>query len=210
MDEIIKSGSVNDGWLGVSLISPDRDTMQALGLEGKQGSLAAQVFLGSPADKGGIRPGDFITHVNKKEIRGTNQLTQTVGDIRPGERGVFTVIRDGSSRDFTVQIEARTDTIAAENNKLWPGLMAISLTDEMRTSLNLEKDAQGLYVIQVIADSPASIVGIQRGDRITAVNDTPVKDLSSFYKALREKTDKELWFSFIRGDNTLDSLKFKR
>ena len=210
MDEIIKSGSVNDGWLGVSLVAPDREMMQALGVEGKHGALAAQVFLGSPADKGGIRAGDFITHVNNREVRGTNQLTQIVGDIRPGERGVFTVIRDGSTREFNVQIEARTDAVAAENSKLWPGLMAVILNDEARTRLGLAKDAQGLYVIQVIANSPAAIVGIQPGDRITAVNDTPVRDLSSFYRAIREKTDKELWFSFIRGDSALDSLKFKR
>jgi C-terminal processing protease CtpA/Prc len=51
---------------------------------------------------------------------------------------------------------------------------------------------------------------MQRGDRIIAVNDTPVKDMAGFYKALREKTDRELWFGFIRGDATLESLKVKR
>jgi Do/DeqQ family serine protease len=211
MDEIIASGSVKDGWLGVSLTDPDRDTMQALGITGQRGALASQVFLGSPADKGGIRPGDFVTHVNKNEVRGTTQLTQMVGNIKPGERVVFTVMRDGASRDFTVTIEARSDAVAAENNKLWPGLMVVILTDEVRSSLNLDKDVQGLYVTQVIAESPAAIIGIQRGDRITAVNDTQVKDLQSYYKALREKTDKELWFSFIRGNNSnLDSLKYRR
>jgi Do/DeqQ family serine protease len=210
VDEIIKSGSVSDGWLGVSLVDPDRETMQALGLEGKRGTMAAQVFMGSPAEKGGICPGDFITHVDKKEVRGTTQLTQTVGNIKPGERAIFTIIRDGASRDFTIVIEARTDTVAAENKKLWPGIVVFSLTDEIRSSLNLEKDAQGLFVGQVTPESPSAIVGLQRGDRITAVNDTPVKDLAAFYKALREKTDKELWFSFIRGSSTLDSLKFKR
>jgi S1-C subfamily serine protease len=210
MDEIIASGSVRDGWLGVSLVDPDRDTMQALGVAGQRGALASQVFLGSPADKGGIRPGDFITHVNKSEVRGTTQLTQMVGNIKPGERAVFTVIRDGASRDFNVTIEARTDEVAAENNKLWPGLMVVTLTDEVRSSLNLDKDAQGLYVAQVIAESPAAIVGIQRGDRITAVNDTQVKDLQTFYKVLREKADRELWFSFIRGNSNLDSLKYRR
>jgi len=134
-----------------------------------------------------------------------------VGNIKPGERVVFTVMRDGASRDFTVTIEARSDAVAAENNKLWPGLMVVILTDEVRSSLNLDKDAQGLYVYQVIAESPAAIIGMQRGDRITAVNDTQVKDLQSYYKALREKTDKELWFSFVRGNNSnLDSLKYRR
>jgi len=133
-----------------------------------------------------------------------------VGNIKPGERAVFTVIRDGASKDFTITIEARSDAVAAENNKLWPGMMVVILTDELRSSLNLDKGVQGLYVYQVIAESPAAIIGIQRGDRITAVNDTQVKDLPSYYKALREKTDKELWFSFIRGSNTLDSLKYRR
>jgi len=210
INEIIKSGTVSDGWLGVSLIDPDKDMSQDLGITGKRGALASQVFLGSPADKGGIRPGDFITAVDQKEVRGTTQLTQMVGDIKPGDKVVFTVIRDGASKDFTVTIEARTDTVASDNKKLWPGVMPISLTDDIRSGLKLDKNAQGLYVVQVLSDTPAAVIGLQRGDRITAINDTPVKDLASFYKTLREKTDKELWFSFIRGDTTLDSLKFKR
>ena len=210
IDEFIKTGSVNDGWLGVSLNDIDRETLQALGLEGKRGALASQVFLGSPADKAGIRPGDFITAVDGKEIRGSTHLTQTVGNIRPGETAVFTVFRDGSSRNFTVKIETRTDELAADSKKLWPGVGVVGLTDSVRSTLRLDKDAEGLYVASVIAETPAAIIGIQRGDRIIAINDTPVKDIASFYKVLREKTDKELWFTFIRSDTTLDSLKFRR
>jgi Do/DeqQ family serine protease len=210
INEIIRSGNVSDGWLGVSLTDPDRETLSALNLGGRRGAMASQVFLGSPADKGGIRAGDFITHVDKREVRGSTNLTQIVGDLRPGEKAVFTVIRDGASRDFTVTIEARTNEVAAENKKLWPGVMVITLTDEIRSSLRLDRDAQGLYVTQIIPETPAAIVGLQRGDRIIAVNDTPVRDLASFYKVLREKTDRELWFNFIRGESTLESLKFRR
>ncbi|MHB9293623.1 Do family serine endopeptidase [Hollandina sp. SP2] len=210
IDEFISSGQISYGWLGVSLTDPDRDIVQALKLEGKRGALATQVFLGSPADKGGIRPGDFITHVNGKEARGMNPLTMMVGDIKPGEQAQFTVIRDGVSQNFQVRIEARTDTVAADNKKLWPGVFIVPLSDAIRDSLKLDKNAQGLYVAQVIQETPAAIIGLQRGDRITGINGEPVKDLPSFYKSLREKTDKELWFNFIRGDTTLETLKFKR
>ena len=210
LNEIISSGSVRDGWLGVSLVDPDRGTLTALGLTGRRGALASQVFLGSPADKGGICPGDFITHVDKREVRGVTQLTQMVGDLKPGDRATFTVIRDGASKDIEVRIEARTDEVAADNKKLWPGVSVIAITDEVRSSLNLDKDIEGLYVVNVLNETPAAVVGLQRGDRITAINDTPVKDLASFYKVLREKTEKEIWFSFLRGENTLESLKFKR
>jgi Do/DeqQ family serine protease len=210
IDEFISSGEIRYGWLGVSLTDPDRDMAQALKIEGKRGALVTQVFLGSPADKGGLRPGDFITHVNGKEARGMNPLTMMVGDIKPGEQAQFTVIRDGVSQSFQVRIEARTDTVAADNKKLWPGLFIVPLSEAIRESLNLDRNAQGLYVAQVMPETPAAIIGLQRGDRITGINGETVRDLASFYKSLREKTDRELWFNFIRGDTTLETLKFKR
>jgi len=210
IDEIIRTGSVSDGWLGVSLHDPSRDTLAALGLSDKRGAMASQVFLGSPADSGGIRAGDFITHVNGTEVRGSNQLTQIVGNTKPGETLRITVMRDRSSLDLNVRIEVRTTEGSADSRKLWPGLIVLPLTAELRSSLNLPNDAKGLHVADVTAETPAAIVGIRRGDRITAVNDVPVTDLASFYKALRENTSRELWFSFIRGENNLDSIRFRR
>ncbi|MDR1588340.1 MAG: Do family serine endopeptidase [Treponema sp.] len=210
VDEFISSGSISYGWLGVSLNDPGKETLAALGLEGKRGALASQVFLGSPADKGGIRPGDFITAVNGREARGMNQLTMMVGDLKPGDRAAFTLIRDGVSREIQVRIEARTDQVASDNKKLWPGVYVAPLTDELRDALKLEKDARGLFVGNVISNSPADIIGLKANDRITGINGEELKDLAAFYRLLREKTDRELWFNFIRGDSSLETLKFKR
>jgi len=210
MDELIRTGSMSDGWLGVSLGDLDNETLEAMNLSGKRGAMAYQVFLGSPAEKAGIRAGDFITAVDGREIRNSTMLTQAVGNTRPGDTAVFTVIRDGTSRNFTVRIEARTDELAADSKKLWPGVTVVPLTDQVRSSLRLDSNAQGLYVANITPETPAAIIGLQRGDRITHINETPVKDLLSFYKVLREQTDRELWFTFIRGDTTLDSLKYRR
>jgi Do/DeqQ family serine protease len=210
IDDFISSGEVNYGWLGVSLTDPDRDMIAALGLEGKRGAMASQVFIGSPAEKGGIQPGDFITHINGREVRGMSALTLAVGDLKPGERAAFTVFRAGTSQDLTVRIETRNNETASENNKLWPGVYVVPLTDSIRTSLKLDNNAQGLYVAQIIDKSPASVVGLQRGDRIISLNGEAVRDLAAFYRLLREKTGTELWFEVVRGDNTLETMKFKR
>jgi Do/DeqQ family serine protease len=210
IDEFISSGAISYGWLGVSLSEPGKETIAALGLEGKRGALASQVFIGSPADKGGIRPGDFITHVDGKEARGMNQLTMMVGDLKPGDRAAFTLIRDSVTRDMQVRIEARTDQVASENKKLWPGVYVVPVTDEIKTNFNLDKNAKGLLVAQIIADTPADIVGLRQRDLITSINGEEVKDLAGFFRLLREKTDKELWFGFTRGESPLETLKFKR
>ncbi|MCL1928836.1 MAG: Do family serine endopeptidase [Treponema sp.] len=210
IDEFISKGEISYGWLGVSLTDPDKDVLQAMSLTGKRGAMATQIFLGSPAEKGGIQPGDFITGLNGKEVRGMNHLTLMVGDLRPGERADFSIIRDGTERNLQVRIEARNNEVAAENSKLWPGVYVIPITDAIRTSIKLDSKIEGLYVGQVIAKSPASIVGLQRQDIITGVNGEKVNDLVSFYKVMREKAGKEIWFNIQRGESTLETPKFKR
>jgi len=210
IDELITSGVTSYGWLGVSLTEPGKEAAAALGIEGKRGALATQVFLGSPADKGGICPGDYITHVDKKEARDVNALTRMVGDLKPGDSATFTVIRDGAARDIQVRIETRTDAVASDSKKLWPGFLVMPLTDDLREQLNLDKDAKGLCVVRVESNSPADIIGMKQGDLVTALNGENVGDLRGFYKLLREKTSSELWLGFTRSGATLESLKFKK
>jgi len=210
IDEFISSGTVSYGWLGVSLTEPIKEAAAALGIEGRRGALASQVFLGSPADKGGICPGDFITHVDKKEARDVNALTRMVGDLKPGDNAVFTVIRDGAARDIQVRIETRTNEVASDSKKLWPGLHILPITDEVKEQFELDKDAKGLCVIRVEKNSPADIIGMREGDLVTALNGESVRDLRAFYRLLREKTSSELWLGFTRSGATLESLKFKK
>ncbi|MDR2211546.1 MAG: Do family serine endopeptidase [Spirochaetaceae bacterium] len=210
IDEFINTGEISYGWLGVSLTDPDRDIIQGLNLSGKRGALVSQMFLGSPAEKGGIQPGDFITALNGKEVRGMNQLTLMVGDLKPGERVSFSVIRDGAPRDLTVRIEARSNEVAAENSKLWPGVYVVPITDTIRKSLSLDSKIEGLYVGQVISRSPAAVMGLARQDIITSINGERVRDIASFYRILREKANREIWFDLQRGDSTLETPKYKR
>jgi Do/DeqQ family serine protease len=210
IDEFISSGAVSYGWLGVSLTEAGRESAAALGIEGKRGALATQVFIGSPADKGGICPGDFITHVDKKEARDVNALTRMVGDLKPGDSATFTVIRDGAVKDVQVRIETRTNEVASDSKKLWPGLLVVPLTDELKEQLELDKDAKGLCVVRVESNSPADIIGMRQGDLVTTLNGEAVRDLRAFYKQLREKTSSEFWLGFTRSGATLESLKFKK
>ncbi len=210
LDDFISSGSVKYGWLGVSLIDIEKGVAKDLGVEGKKGALVSQVFLGSPADKGGILPGDFVTALDGKSMRGRDQLVLAVGDLRAGQKAVFTVFRAGAEKDVTVRIDERKDEVAAENAKLWPGLVAVPLTDEIRNAVKLDKSATGLYVVEVFAKSPAAAMGVQRGDLVAAVNGVPVTTLTDFFRTINEKAQKEIWFEVARGDTKLETMRFKR
>ena len=210
IDEFIETGTTSYGWLGVQLLEPNRETAAELSLENRRGALATQVFLGSPADNGGIKPGDFITHVNSREIRSVQQLQLLVGDLRPGDRATFTVIRDRQARDLQVRIEERTDQVASDNRKLWPGVTVVPLTDQIRQNFQIAENAKGLFVAQITPSSPADIVGLRQGDIITAVNGENISDIAAFFRVLREKTATELWFGIQRGEASVESLRFRK
>ncbi len=209
IDDFIETGSVRYGWLGVSLIDADKDLAADLSLEDKKGAFVSQLFIGSPAQKGGMQAGDFITSINGKPVRDRSQLVLMVGDLQAGEVVPFTVIRDGKTLDLKIKIDERTDEIAADNNNLWPGLVPVPLSDEVRKALKLDEDVRGLYVADIVARTPAAAMGLQRGDIITALNGEKIDTLRDFYRLLAQKGAGELWFEVRRGENTLETMRYK-
>lgn len=210
IDEFISYGALSEGWLGVTLTDPDRFTASVMGLTGRLGSKVVYLSLGSPADRGGLRVGDFVTHVDSREVRGTNQFIQMISDLRPGQNSVISIIRDGESINIPVTIADRRAQVAGDARNLWPGISVHPLTNEIRSGWRLGSETQGIFVARVIAGSPGGLTGLQRGDLITAINGIPVSDLLTFYRVLAEETETELWFTFTRGGNTLDSSRFRR
>lgn len=199
ISDFISDGKVTYGWMGVSLTALDKDYEKALGIDGKKGAFVAQIFLNSPAAKGGIQAGDFIIALNGKNVKDVDQLVRDVGDLRVGETADFTVIRGGKQIHVSVKIEGRDDSVVTDNSKLWPGFMAHPITEEIRKEMKLDNSVKGVVVTNVQAKSPAAALRIQNGDIITAVNGKPVTNISEFYNELVTK-QKEIWFSIYTSE----------
>ena len=208
IDSLISDGKLKYGWVGVQLTSADETVMKALGLGEKTGALAIDIFLGSPAFKGGIRPGDFVVKLNGKEVKSVDQLVRDVGDLRSGTTAEFVVIRDGKEQTLSVKIEERDQNIVTDSSKLWPGFIGYELTDDVRDKLKLDKKQTGVLVTNITNKTPAVIIGLKSGDVITAVNDVPVANMREFYREL-SKIKKEVWFDVLREGQTLSTLRYK-
>ena len=95
IEDFISSGKITYGWLGVSLLDVKDEYKKELGVEGKNGALASQIFLDSPGHKGGMQAGDFIIEVNGKAIKNQTELMREVGYLPAGKNASFKVIRNG-------------------------------------------------------------------------------------------------------------------
>lgn len=207
IDSFISSGKVVYGWLGVSLMPASNDYKEALGVNDKDGALAAQVFIGSPAQKGGMRPGDYIISVGGHKIKDVDQVQREVGRLEAGKTVDFVVVRDGKEVTLSIKIEERTEKVSSDNGKLWPGFIAAPITDDIKKQFELDTD-KGVLVTNVLAKSPASALRLQQGDVITAVNGKSVKNLKEFYAEL-SKVEKSVNFDVYSNGGTITTGTYK-
>jgi len=195
--DFISKGTVQYGWLGASVTDIDKQLLKDLKVPGSKGSFIPHVFKGSPADKAGILPGDFVTAINGKEIADTNALVQTVGDLPAGQSAEFSLIRDGGVVKKTVTIDPRPKETDVKGLKLWPGFAVSVLTPDLRDQLDLSPSADGLLISQVESRSTADIAGLKAGDLLKAVNGKALSSVSEFYRALNSSNG-EIKLNFTR------------
>ncbi len=210
INDFISNGKISYGWLGVSLVDADTDLLADLGIKDRKGALATQVYLGSPADKGGLKPGDFVVSLNGKDVKTVDQLVRDVGDLPSGKTAIFGVIRGGKETSVSVKIEERDEKMVTDSSKLWPGFNPYSLTDDIRKQLNLDANLKGVLVANVQVKSAAAIMGLVSGDVIVKVNDKAVKNIGDFYSRMADSSAKEIWFDVIREGATVTTMKYKR
>ena len=199
IDDFITTGSVRYGWLGVSIRSVTPEMAQSLQLSNRRGALVHHVFRNSPADRGGLLPGDFITSINDTPVNDSDELILLVGDLPVGERAHFEITRYGNAEavDVTIAERGSDREISEQNSFLWPGFSVFPLTDEIRLELGVSSDLSGLFITSVESRTPASAAGFTVGDIVTAVNGTPVPSMVDFFRELNN-ADGAVSFSINR------------
>lgn len=209
VDDFINNGALQYGWLGVQLVQVEKDFLESLRIKDIEGALAAQVFLGSPADKAGIMPGDFIVELNGKSVKSIDHLMRDIGDLLKGDKAVFKIIRDSKQIELEAIIEARDEKIVEDSSKLWPGFTPIPITDEIKEKLKLDKNQQGVIIAGMLPKSLGIIMGLKQQDIIVGVCDKKINNIAEFYSEL-SKTSKEIWFEIIREGQPLSTVRFKK
>jgi S1-C subfamily serine protease len=80
--ELIETGKVRRGYLGVSISDLNPDMAEAFGLEDDKGALVESVQDNSPASRAGLERGDIIREVNGENVETVADLRLTVAAIR--------------------------------------------------------------------------------------------------------------------------------
>jgi serine protease Do len=172
-DDLVKTGHVERGRLGVAVQDVNQSLAQSFGLPKPQGALVSSIDKDGPAAKSSLKPGDVILQVNGVPIDQSSTLPTIIADQKPGTTVHLQVWRDKSYKDVTVTIGAfpgaklASDESNASQVKLGVAVRALTADERRQASV-----AGGLLVEQVTG--PAAAAGIQPGDVILAINGQPL------------------------------------
>jgi serine protease Do len=190
VQDLMKSGSVQRGWLGVEIQPVTSDIAESLGLKSDKGALVSSAQDSGPGKKAGIVAGDVITQVDGKDVASPKELARLIGAFAPGKSVDVTVWRNG--KDETVKVDLGTlpasDKQASndDNNKQSaPAAKADTLAD-LGLTVTKAENGKGLVVTDVDPDSDAADRGIQPGDVITSINSNDVNTTDDVSKAMTD------------------------
>jgi Do/DeqQ family serine protease len=211
MDQLVKTGKVRRGQLGIVVGRVTSDLAASLGMSETKGVIVNSVRTGSAADRAGVRRGDVITALNDTTFNDTNAFRNRIASLAPGTEVTLTILRDNREQKLRATLGEVTDSGPNENpteqgsnqggdgGKL--GLSVEPLTSELAQELELRPGTQGVVVSSVDAAGPAGAAGVRRGDVIQEVNRQPVRSAEELRAAIdRAGTRPALLLINRRGD----------
>jgi len=198
MDQLVTSGAVHRGMLGVTVQGLNSDLAGSLGLSGVKGALVSAVSEDSPAEKAGLRRGDVITAIDGQAVKDSNSLRNTVSRLQPGRTVSLTLFRDGQERQVSVRLaemprRAADDSSRSSAPSGTPGALGLAL----------QPGDSGLQVTNVDPSGPAADAGIRVGDVLEEVNGAAVKSAADVRAALGKSKGRPALVLVRRGEQTL-------
>ncbi|MDT7542495.1 MAG: serine protease Do [Acidobacteriota bacterium] len=196
MDQLLKSGKVRRGQLGVIVQPVTSDIARSLDLKEIRGVIVSSVQQGSAAESAGLKQGDVITALNGAAISDSNELRNHIASTQPGTDVTLDVLRDGRAQQLHARLgeyhppKAEGERADASDNggnagsgKL--GITVEPVTPDIARQLQLKPGEQGVVVGEVDPAGPAADAGISQGDVIEQVNRQPVRSATDVATALQ-------------------------
>lgn len=109
--QLVESGEVEYGWLGVYFQAVTDEDLEMLGADTDFGMLVTEVIDGGPAMDSGIRGGDILLTLNGVELHKSSDLVTVIANKMPGEVVSFEILRNGETLGVDVELGSRPDKI---------------------------------------------------------------------------------------------------
>jgi len=179
-------------FIGMQVQGISKAVAVALGHDKDQGVLVRDVYLGGPANKGGVERGDLVLKFAGADIDTFDRLVMTVKSLSAGDDVPITLLRRGKIHQLTLKTEPWSPAwqVANGNFATFPeiGVTVAALTPKIRERFSLRWGSNGI-IITLIDPEKSQGLDLVRGQLIHQINQKPVwdpKQLTKMYKEAQE------------------------
>ncbi len=191
MEELIKSGKVSRGYMGIRLGDVTPDIAKQFNVPDVSGAMVESVEPGSPAEKAGLKAGDVIRTYNGKTVSSLTGLQSMVANTNPDTTVSVGILRDGKAETVKMTLGEQPASLAgnaggpsgggkAPSNSVLSGISVQNLTPAIRQQLNLPERVHGVVIADIDPNSAGAQSGLQQGDVIESISRQPVNSVSDF------------------------------
>jgi serine protease Do len=203
VEDIITHGKARQPWIGVKLGEPSAQPSER-GLSLTRGAVVLQVTPDSPAASAGIRGGDIIIRSRDRVVRNAYDWEAEQLELRVGEDVPLIVKRGTRDLNVTVRVGDRPE-VTAERVGVLRDLELVDVTPAIKVERNI-RNANGGAMIVSVTRRVADDLGIQNGDVIVQVMNTPIRDARQAKQVLEAYSGKGRIRMFIeRGGRILST-----
>ncbi len=195
VEQILKSGRVIRGEIGVTVQTVTPYLSEALRLPQKWGVVVSDVEPDGPGDKAGLRVGDVVATLNNRPMENARQFNVNVYRPAIGETVQLGILRGKQRLDLTVAVVERHDDatfyaeLASREENLIPefGIFAVALNSKLREQVAPQRVLTGgVLVASKSADGPVIEETFRAGDIISMLNNSPVAGVTELRALLRK------------------------
>jgi Do/DeqQ family serine protease len=186
MDQLIKTGKVSRGFLGVAPTDLTPKAAERYGIQ--KGALVLTVDMGTPADKAGVQVEDVIVEFDGKPVESENQFRELVAGTPPGKAIDLVIVRDKQRKTLKVTLEEAPTTVTGAPTEEVTGKIGFSvadLTPDLASRYNLD-ESKGVVITKVAPGGRAAQAGLKPGLIVRAVNGKPIKTVADFDAATKD------------------------
>ncbi len=187
--DIMKYGSVQRGYLGISMAPENLDEAKKkeLGInDNVDGVWVLETDPSGAATEAGIRKGDVITKINGAAVSTTSELSEQVARQKPGDKINITLFRAGEEKNVTAVLKNKLGTFAsqttAEVASLGASFSTLSKDDAAKAGVN-----GGVQVTDIKEGIIGSQTNMRPGFVITKIGDIPVKSVEELQQAISKQ-----------------------
>jgi len=194
VEDLIKFGAVQRGWLGVTIGSVNSQLAKENDLKVSEGAYVSGFAEKSSAKEAGIKEGDVVVKIDETPIKSSTGLIEYIGRHRPGDKVNMQVNRNGNELTIPVVLKNRdgkTGSIKPEERNAFSalGIELAEVDGKVLKKLDLD---HGVRIKELGNGKLAKYTDMRDGFIVTKINDVPVRSAKEFAELIKKKKQGDL------------------